>query len=67
MVLDNAEHLLPDAAKAVAQLIRDAPTLRLLATSRESLRIQAEREFDLPPLVEDEAVALFLARAGAVA
>ena len=42
------------------------PALRLFATSREALRIQGEAELDLPPLVRDEAVALFCERARAV-
>jgi len=66
VVLDNLEQLLPDAARAVAATAEVAPELRLLVTSRAALRIQAEIEFDLPPLVADEAAALFLTRAGAV-
>ena len=65
VVLDNLEHLLPDAAVLVAQLLTEAPELRLLATSREALRVQGERRFELPPLPDDEAVTLFLARAEA--
>ena len=64
VVLDNLEHLLPDAAVLVAQLLMAAPELRLLATSREALRVQGERRFELPPLGDDAAVALFLDRAG---
>jgi predicted ATPase/class 3 adenylate cyclase len=66
LVLDNAEHLLPEAAPRVAELVAAAPTVRLLVTSREPLRIAGEVELDLPPLVDDEAVALFLERARAV-
>ena len=66
IVLDNVEQLLPDAAPALATLTAAAPALRLLVTSREALRIQGEEELDLPPLVEDDAVELFLARARAV-
>ena len=61
-VLDNLEHLLPDAARTIADLVAAAPELRLIVTSREPLRIAGEAEFDLPPLVSDEAVALFLSR-----
>jgi predicted ATPase/class 3 adenylate cyclase len=63
LVIDNVEHLLPDAALALASLTAAVPGLRLVVTSREPLRIQGEEEFDLPPLVDDDAVALFLARA----
>ena len=66
VVVDNVEHLLPDAARMLADLAAAAPTLRLFVTSREALRIHGEREFDLPPLSEDEAIELFLARARAV-
>jgi predicted ATPase/class 3 adenylate cyclase len=66
LVLDNAEHLLPDAAGAVAKVVAAASSLRLLVTSREPLRIQGETELDLPPLVGGEAVTLFVDRARAV-
>jgi predicted ATPase len=66
LVLDNAEHLLPAAAAGVAELVASAPSMRLLVTSREPLRIQGEEEFDLPPLFGGEAVALFVERARAV-
>ena len=63
LVLDNLEHLLPRAARTLAALVAEAPSLRLIVTSREPLRIQGEAELDLPPLREDDALALFLARA----
>jgi predicted ATPase len=66
VVCDNLEHLLPGAARALAELVAAVPGLRLFATSREALRIQGEAELDLPPLVRDEAVALFCERAQAV-
>jgi predicted ATPase/class 3 adenylate cyclase len=66
LLLDNLEQLLPDAATLIAALVEAAPALRLLVTSREALRIQGEQQLELPPLVEEEAVALFLARARAV-
>ena len=66
LVLDNAEHLLPAAAPGIAELVAAAPSLRLLVTSREPLRIQGEHQFDLAPLFGDEAVALFVERARAV-
>jgi predicted ATPase/class 3 adenylate cyclase len=66
VVCDNLEHLLPGAARPLAELVAAVPPLRLLATSREALRIQGEAELDLPPLVRDEAVALFCERAQAV-
>jgi predicted ATPase/DNA-binding SARP family transcriptional activator len=65
VVLDNVEHLLP-AARAIAALIASSPGLQLLATSREPLHLQAEHEYAVPPLDEDESVELFLRRTRAV-
>lgn len=66
VLVDNAEHLLPEAARPLAELVRAAPALRLFVTSREPLRVQGEVELDLPPLAEAEATELFLDRAHAV-
>ena len=66
VLVDNVEHLLPQAASPLAELTAAAPALRLIATSREAPRIQGEVELDLPPLAEGEAVALFCERAQAV-
>jgi predicted ATPase/class 3 adenylate cyclase len=65
-VVDNVEHLLPAVTRPLSELVASAPALRLLATSREPLRIQGEYEFDLAPLVDHEAVAFFVERARAV-
>ena len=66
LVVDNVEHLLPEAANVLAAVVEAAPALRLIVTSREALRIGAEEQVDLPPLAADEAVGLFLTRAHAV-
>jgi predicted ATPase/class 3 adenylate cyclase len=66
LLVDNLEHLLPDAARPLAELAAAAPALRLLATSRAPLRVSGEVELDLPPLAESDAVALFVDRAQAV-
>jgi predicted ATPase len=58
LVLDNLEHLLPEAAEIVARL--DA---RILATSRSRLNIAAEQEFPVPMLRLDDATTLFTQRA----
>ncbi|WP_433757355.1 BTAD domain-containing putative transcriptional regulator [Nocardia sp. CA-135398] len=42
IILDNCEHLVLDAARLVHRLLRDCPGLRVLATSREALRITGE-------------------------
>ena len=49
VVLDNFEHLLA-AAPDVGQVLAACPRLRVLATSRERLRLSAEQEFPVPPL-----------------
>ncbi|MFN8593200.1 MAG: LuxR C-terminal-related transcriptional regulator [Thermomicrobiales bacterium] len=49
LVLDNFEHLL-DAAPLIPDLLADAPRLKILVTSRESLRISGEHEFPIAPL-----------------
>jgi transcriptional regulator with XRE-family HTH domain len=49
LVLDNFEQVLR-AAGAVGELLAAAPTLTLLATSREALRLRRERTFPVQPL-----------------
>jgi predicted ATPase/DNA-binding CsgD family transcriptional regulator len=80
LVLDNCEHLRDGCAVLVDALLRQAPELRVLATSRHTLGLTPEHVFPVPPmsLPEDtrevrlqviahyEAVNLFLARAQAV-
>jgi predicted ATPase/class 3 adenylate cyclase len=62
LLLDNFEQLL-DAASKVAELLSQAPDLRILATSRERLGLLAEQEYPVPTMVPVEAVALFASRA----
>jgi predicted ATPase/transcriptional regulator with XRE-family HTH domain len=50
LVLDNCEHLIEDIAPLVADLLKNCPHLRILATSREALRIPGERLFIVPAL-----------------
>ena len=64
LLLDNAEHLLAVVAE-LSQLLERAPGLTLLVTSRERLRIRGEYAYALPPLAEDEGIALFCERARA--
>jgi predicted ATPase/class 3 adenylate cyclase len=65
LVLDNFEHVV-EAAPAVAELVASAAGLSVLATSREPIRIGAEREQPLTPLGPPDAVELFGDRARAV-
>ena len=80
IVLDNCEHLLDACAVLARQLLASAPNLKLLATSREPLRVAGETGYPLQPLqlpsadtgitaeslAENEAVRLFADRARAV-
>ena len=78
LVVDNMEHVL-DATESLVRLVTDVPRLQLLVTSRSPLRVRAERLFEVGPLPVPSAgapletargsgaVALFLARATAVA
>jgi non-specific serine/threonine protein kinase len=62
LVLDNVEHLLPAAALTVADLLTRASGLTVLATSRERLRLRAERELPVPPLAAAPALELLVDR-----
>ncbi|MFJ3485247.1 ATP-binding protein [Pseudomonas sp. NPDC090202] len=50
IVLDNCEHLIDRVAALVELLRRIVPTLRVIATSREPLRVAGERSVQVPPL-----------------
>ena len=50
LVLDNCEHLLGACAELADALLRFCPAVRLLATSREPLRIPGERAWSVPSL-----------------
>jgi len=65
VVVDNFEHV-GAAASLLADLLSTCPRLKLLMTSREPLRIAAERQYPVPPLPESDAVMLFVERARAV-
>ena len=78
LVVDNCEHLLEPAAQLITELIRAAPGLRVIATSREPLTAPGEHVMPVAPLElptahagrldevrHNEAVMLFLERAEA--
>ncbi len=80
LVLDNCEHVIAPVTRLTELLLRAAPGLRLLATSREPLGIPGEVVWEVPPLtlpaaaVADpadlagsSAARLFVARAAAAA
>jgi predicted ATPase/transcriptional regulator with XRE-family HTH domain len=64
LVLDNVEQVL-DCVSFVADLLASCPRLYVLVTSRMPLRLRAEQELRLAPLVLEDAVALFCERAQA--
>jgi predicted ATPase/Tfp pilus assembly protein PilF len=66
LVLDNAEQVVKGVASLAAGWLRAAPSLVIVATSRERLRIEGEEVYPVEPLPEDDAVRLFLERARAV-
>jgi len=65
VVLDNVEHVAA-AASGVGTLLSAAAGLKLLATSREPLRLYGEHLYRVPPLEDAAATALFCDRAEAV-
>lgn len=50
IVLDNCEHLIGAVARLVETLLGACSHLRLVATSRESLRVRGETVWRVPPL-----------------
>jgi predicted ATPase/class 3 adenylate cyclase len=79
LILDNCEHLIEAVARVADAILLGAPHVRLLATSREPLRIDGEHVYQMPslaaPPVGDSltadqslqygAIALFVQRAAA--
>jgi predicted ATPase len=65
IVLDNCEHVIATAAEVAEDLLRRCPRLRLIATSREGLRVGGETLWLVPPLAADDATQLFIERAHA--
>jgi len=57
LVLDNCEHLIGACAELVEALLRQAPALRILATSREALGVSGETICRVPSLSIPEALA----------
>ena len=79
LVLDNCEHLIDAAAKLAETIVRRCPRVTILATSRETFRIDGEYVYRVPPLevpaagqvetrhiLGHSAVELFIARAQAL-
>jgi predicted ATPase/DNA-binding CsgD family transcriptional regulator len=74
LVLDTCEHVIGGCVPLVVALLREAPGVTVLATSRQPLDVPGEHVFPLPPLPvpgpreaagEGDAVELFAQRAAA--
>lgn len=50
LILDSCEHVIATAAALAEHLFQHAPDVRILATSREALRVEGEHVLQLPPL-----------------
>ena len=50
LLVDNCEHLLDATAALVADIVRGAPGVRMIATSREPLAVPGEHLLPVPPL-----------------
>ena len=71
LVFDNCEHVLDAAAGLVEAILAHSATVKILATSREGLRVADEHLWPVPSLdvgegVDSAAVSLFIERAQAV-
>ena len=50
LILDNIEHLIKPASKLIYKLLMACPRLKILATSREVLRLNGEQVYPVLPL-----------------
>ena len=72
LVFDNCEHVLAAAAEMIEAILARSATVKILATSREGVRVADEQLWPVPSLdvlagVDSAAATLFLQRAAAVA
>ncbi|MFI7615026.1 ATP-binding protein [Nonomuraea terrae] len=76
LIIDTCEHLLEGCAELIHELLEAAPSLTVLATSRQSLNLPYEHVVPVPPLqvpgedpaknlFTNESIQLFAERAGA--
>ncbi len=77
LVLDNCEHIVGSCAQLCETLLAEAPSVKIIATSREPLACQGEQVFEVPPLAlsvadvraqvrETPAIELFVERSRAL-
>jgi predicted ATPase/DNA-binding CsgD family transcriptional regulator len=65
LIMDNFEHVLK-AAPMLSELLKECPSIKIMATSRESLQLSGEQVYALAPLDKGFAITLFNQRAQAV-
>jgi predicted ATPase/class 3 adenylate cyclase len=65
LIADNCEHVIESAARLVGAVARSCPDVLVVATSREPLAVAGENVFSVQPLISEDAVELFHARAHA--
>jgi non-specific serine/threonine protein kinase len=63
LILDTCEHLIDACAGLTEVILREAPRVTLLATSRQPLDVAGEHTFPVSPLSPRDAVELFALRA----
>ncbi len=69
IILDNCEHLVSSCATLANALLRACPSLYLLATSRQTLGVEGEQVWPVPPLsypAEDSAPAHLILQSDAI-
>ncbi len=66
LVFDNCEHVLDAAAELIEMMLRHTETVKVLATSRETLGVADEQVWRVRSLNLEEATDLFVARARSV-
>ena len=65
LLLDNCDRLIGVCGDLAERILTACPNVTILATSREPLGLSGETVFDVPPLQEPDAVALFCQRIAA--
>ena len=72
LIFDNCEHVLDAAAEIIGAILARSDTVKIVATSREGLRVEDEQLWAVPSLdtdsgLDSSAVSLFRDRAQAIA